>query len=206
MALNKNTKQLLAHLRKNKLSSLIFIISLLICLNLNGQTALINKWKSTKITRKQKITFLNDYIIDFAKHEGKTDSLCNNRKRSIAKSVFVNSETIDNTNYFISYYTSNTNDSLSNEYLKVFLIKSLILCSWSFQAEIFENYLSEKYLEVRNQFRIKLNRIEIDRLTQIIPYFFDQRNKAYYKRQINLIYGLNIDLKEFTHFNKCNGK
>jgi hypothetical protein len=98
MALKKNTKQFLAQLRKNKLSSLIFIISLLICLNLNGQTALINKWKSTKITRKQKITFLNDYIIDFAHFSGKTDSLCNNKKRSNAKSVFVNSESIDNTN------------------------------------------------------------------------------------------------------------
>lgn len=204
MALKKNTKLFLAQLRKNKLGSLIFIICLLICLNLNGQTALINKWKSTKITRKQKITFLNDYIIDFANFSSKTDSLCNNRKRSNAKSVFVNSESIDNTNYFISFYTSNTNDSLSNEYLKVFLIKNLILSSWSFQAQIFENYLSAKYLEERNQFRIILNKKEIGRLTQIIPYFFDKKNQAYYKRQIDLIYGLNIDLKEFTNPNKCN--
>ncbi len=206
MALKKNTKQFLAQLRKNKLSSLIFIISLLICLNLNGQTALINKWKSTKITRKQKITFLNDYIIDFAHFSGKTDSLCNNRKRSNVKSVFVNSESIDNTNYFISLYISNTNDSLSNEYLKVFLIKNLILSSWDVQQQVFANYLSAKYLEERNQFRVILNKKEIDRLTQIIPYFFDKRNKAYYKKQIDLIYGLNIDLKEFTNPNKCNCK
>lgn len=206
MALKKNTKQFLAQLRKNKLSSLIFIISLLTCLNLNGQTALINKWKSIKITRKQKITFLNDYIIDFAHFSGKTDSLCNNRKRSNAKSVFVNSESIDNTNYFISLYTSNTNDSLSNEYLIVFLIKNLILSSWDMQQQVFENYLSAKYLEERNQFRVILNKKEIDRLTQIIPYFFNKRNKAYYKKQIDLIYGLNIDLKEFTNPYKCNCK
>lgn len=204
MALKKSIKQFLAPLRKNKLSSLIFIISLLICLNLKGQTALINKWKSIKITRKQKITFLNDYIIDFAKHQGKTDSLCNNRKRSNAKSVFDNSESIDNINYFISYYTSNTNDSLSNEYLKVFLIKNLILSSWDVQQQVFENYLSAKYLEERNQFRIILNKKEIDRLTQIISYFFNKRNKAYYKKQIDLIYGLNIDLKEFTNPYKYN--
>lgn len=176
-------------------NKIYFLISLffLISLNLFGQSDFLAKWSKAKLNRKERIIMLNDYVIDFARTQEKIISLDSNKKRSINKSLFLRSNEKDVIVFFIDFYLFDKTLPSLKGCICNFIIKNLDLSSWSEQEQIFDNKISEQYLEERYQFRKKLDIEQINNFTELISHFFNTKNKVYYQKQIKLIYGYEVN-------------
>lgn len=179
----------------------IIIFVIFISSNLTAQTnsskiQFLDKWY--KLKNQDKIILMNDYIIDFALFRNlnyqKIDSNC---FRSSNKKYFDNSERDSVLFHFINIFLMN-NDTLKkiDSCCYSFIIHIINLSSYDQQKQLFDNYIKRAYLDEQIKARKILRKDQIEKLTEIVSFFINKKDKIYYQKQIKLLYKMDVKINE----------
>lgn len=181
----------------------LYIVILLFLVSLSAKSQVnvkeidfLKKW--TESNYQTKIVLMNDYILDFAIFNNYNyvikDSNC---IRGSNKKYYDYSEMNEVLYYFINLFLMNNAKSNDVNLCYFSFISNMISLSYyDQQKQLFDNYIKRVYLDERFKSRKVLTKIQIDRLTKIIPFFWDKRDSRYYQKQIMLLYKIEVKINE----------